>query len=706
MTLRSLHALSIAALAVAVLAACPLVWAADDAPDLPVKRVVIFSSGVSFFEHNGDVTGNATVDLKFNVKDVNDLLKSMVLQDMGGGRISTVSYGSRDPITRTLQTFAIDLTNDPSLADLLRQVRGEGIELDVPNKIVGTIVGVETRIEAVGKDDTIEVDYVTVLTDDGLRSVALNTVAKIKLTNPKLDGELRQALSVLAQSHATDKKTVSLSFVGNGKRPVRVGYIQESPIWKTSYRLVLSDDAQPLLQGWAIVENTTEADWNNVGLTLISGRPISFIMDLYEPLYVNRPVVEPELHASLRPRTYDQDLAGADAEFRKLAEDPTAPAAKRAPNAALARGRGMQGGFGGGGGFGGLGGAPGDYVESEKANRKSDAAWKLGDTAQSVAQTGDVGEMFQYRIATPVTLQRGKSAMLPIVNESVKAEKLAIYTPSVHAKHPLSGLRFTNTTPLHLMQGPITVFDDNAYAGDARILDLPPGSERLVSYALDLDTEVAPSSKSHPDQLLTVKIVDGTLHATRKYRRTNTYVVKNSGSKEKTVLIEQPLDATWTLLEPKEPEKTRAEYRFLVKAAPGKPVTLEAVEERTASEAVAVTNLNDSQIGIYVSSPVVSDQVKAALKEVVRRKQAIQALLRARQELERQVAVIAQEQTRIRDNMAQLPKDSDLFRRYVTKFGEQEDQIEALRDKVTASLADEAKQQKELNDYLAGLKLE
>ncbi len=308
-------------LAAGVLLALPARSPADDkAPQpLPLKKVVLFNSGVGFFEHDAEVQGDQKIELKFNVDDINDLLKSMVLQDLGGGRISTVTYASKDPITKTLSTFAVDLTNNPSLADLLAQVRGEKIELETPKKIVGTLLGIERRKEQVGKDDTVEKEYANLLTDEGLRSVSLASVGRIKILNEHLDGELRQALAVLAMGHDTNKKSVTLNFLGAGKRPVRVGYIQQAPIWKTSYRLVLKDQESPLLQGWAIVENTTEHDWKDVRLTLVSGRPISFVMNLYDPLYINRPVVEPELFASLRPQTYGQDLAEKNKEFARKA---------------------------------------------------------------------------------------------------------------------------------------------------------------------------------------------------------------------------------------------------------------------------------------------------------------------------------------------------------------------------------------------------
>ena len=123
-----------------------------------------------------------------------------------------------------------------------------------------------------------------------------------------LESEVKKALETLQLSHDTQKKAVSIQFAGEGKRRVKVGYVVESPIWKTSYRLVLDKKEKPFLQGWAIVENPTDEDWKDVRMALVSGRPISFQMDLYQPLYVPRPTVEPELFASLKPVTYNGSL--------------------------------------------------------------------------------------------------------------------------------------------------------------------------------------------------------------------------------------------------------------------------------------------------------------------------------------------------------------------------------------------------------------
>jgi hypothetical protein len=699
--------------AAALLLAVPLSFstglrAADEkTSELPLDRVVLFSSGVGFYEHNGQIEGNGHVDLKFNVDDVNDLLKSMVLQDLGGGRISTVNYESKDPITKTLKTFAIDLTENPTLADLLKQVRGEKVQISSTTSaapIVGTIVGIETRKVKVKDDEAIEQDFLNLLTDEGLRSVNMESVSRIKLLDEKLNAELTQALQILATAHDTDKKTVSLNFLGQGKREVRVGYIQESPIWKTSYRLVLKDDEKPFLQGWAIVENTTENDWNDVDLTLVSGRPISFVMDLYQPLYVERPEVKPELFASLRPQTYGQDLAQKAAEFAEKADAAPAPAA--GPES-LAAG-GAMGGMAGRGGvmrrnradlrFG----ATTDFALAEQSKQEMN----LGRGVESLAQAGDVGELFQYAIATPVTLPRQQSAMLPIVNESVEGTKVSIYNQNVQAKHPLNGLRLKNTTKLNLMQGPVTVFDDGAYAGDARIEDLQPSTERLISYALDLETEVAPESKGHPEQLVSVKIAKGTLLTQRKFTRETNYTVKNSGDQAKTVLVEYPLDASWKLVTPKEPaEKTRDLYRFKVEAKPGEPAKLAVEEEQIVDQQFAITNLDDNTILYYVRSKVVSDDVKKALQEVIKRKQAVQQTVQNRTNLEQQIQAIEQQQNRIRENMERLDRTSDLYNRYVKMFGEQEDQFGKLRGEIEELKKKEQQQRQDLDKYLLSLEV-
>jgi prefoldin subunit 5 len=687
---RARHALVLlAATLAATLVSSHGAQAASQEPQkLPLTRVVLFSSGVGFFQHTGEVTDNARVEFRFKASDINDLLKSMVVQDLDGGKVSAVSYGTKDPVTKTLKTFAVDLTENPTLADLLNQIRGERVEIEAPKRAAGVIVGVEKRRRELGKDQTIESDVLTLLTDfEGLRSVPLETASRIKLLNPQLDAEFRKALALLATGHDNEKKTVTLEFLGQGKRRVQVAYIAETPVWKTSYRLVLTDDKPPYLQGWAIVENTTDDDWTNVDLALVSGRPISFTMDLYQSLYVPRPEEKLELFSSLRPQVYQQDLGRRFAVAAAAAKpaDERAIVAEAAPAAPA---RAYKRSYGGGG----------MYIRPDLDIQRG---------VQAAARGGEVGELFQYQIATPVTLARQQSAMLPIVGESLKAEKVSVYNRQVQEKHPLAGLKLTNSTKLHLMQGPITVFDGNAYAGDAMIRDLAPGAERLISYAIDLETEVAVEAKSRPEQLVSVTLARGTMTVTRKLTRTQEYTVRNAGRRAKQLLVEQPAEADWNLVRPAKPaEKTRDQYRFALEAKPAATTALVVEEERVEHQLTALTNVEDASIQLYLSATTVSPKVKQALTEIVKRKGAIADAERKCAELERQAQEITTEQSRIRQNMERLDRTGDLYQRYVKKFSDQEDQLERLRTEATQARTQLDTLRKSLNEYLLGVDIE
>src|SRR5262245_3320806 len=324
---------------------------------LPIGQVVLLSSGVGYFQREGSVEGDARVDLSFDVKDINDLIKSMVLLDLDKGHISAVSYDSSAPVERTLKSFAINLTSNPTLSDILTQARGERVEVVLSNpqagggvNATGTIVGVEKQRQTLGKE-AVEVTLLNLNCADGLRAYKFADVARVRFLNPTIEGEFKKALEALAQSHDTQKKAVSVRCVGEGKRRVQVSYVVESPIWKTSYRLVLDPkkDKKPYLQGWAVVENPTDEDWKDVRMALVSGRPISFQMDLYTPLYVPRPVVVPELFQSLRPVAYSGALDGVLANGKDLKEMKPGERAEAKSESEVMRRSGLRaGGVGGG----------------------------------------------------------------------------------------------------------------------------------------------------------------------------------------------------------------------------------------------------------------------------------------------------------------------------------------------------------------------
>jgi hypothetical protein len=671
---------------------------------LPVAQAILYSSGVGYFQREGTVEGSTRIDLTFPVQDVNDLLKSMVLQDLGGGVISAVSYDSQAPIEKTLQSFAVNLTGNPGFGQLLGQARGEKVEVTLqqgnaaqPGTVTGSVIGVEKQKQAVGKDGTVEVELLNLWCAEGMRSVKLADVLRVRFLNPVLEGEFKRALETLAQAHDTQKKAVSLTFNGEGKREVRVSYVVENPIWKTSYRLVLSTkkDGKPMLQGWAIVDNSSEEDWKDVRMALVSGRPISFQMDLYQPLYVPRPVVEPELFASLRPPTYQGAM---DKPPEVAAKMPGGGAAPSASAGAAVKDMEKLGAM--------------KRLEERRAyagdvEQKLRADMELSKGVASAATAGELGDFFQYVIDHPVTLPRQKSAMLPIVQKDVEAARVSIYNERTQPKHPLLGLRFKNTTGMHLMQGPITVFEGSSYAGDARVLDIQPKDERLISYAIDLGTEVEPVAKKQPDRLTKVKVNKGILYRTDKVREEKTYNVKNRSEHDRTVLIEHPFRPDFSLVSKDKPaERARDVYRFQFQLPAGKTASQEVVEEKDVNTTVVLTNSDDNTMRFFLSQPVVSPAVREALGTALALKGKFNATQQEIQQQERQLKVIVEDQARLRANLKEMPPTAEAYKRYLKKFDDQETQIEDFQKKIKALQDTEFQQRKAFEDFLAKLDVE
>jgi hypothetical protein len=684
----------------------PVVAAASrSGPQLPVTGCALFSSGVGYFQRDGEVEGNTRVDLTFPVSDVNDLLKSMVLLDFGGGRIDAVSYDSHDPIDKTLKSFAVDLTHNPSFANLLNQARGEKVEVvqqqaaNQPGTLTGTIVGVEEQKQPAGKDGTVNIEVLNLWCAEGIRNVKLSEVQRLRFLNPVMESEFRKALEVLALSHDTQKKAVSLNFAGAGKRPVRVGYVVESPIWKTSYRLTIGDEGKVYLQGWAVVENPTDEDWKDVRMALISGRPISFQMDLYQPLYVPRPAVVPELFASLTPRTYEGAM---DKEGEGLAKKP-ASAEKDMKRMEDAKGEGRSGGLGAGIP---AGAKPRDAAPGKDANRADDHL-NLAQGVSSAATAGQLGDMFQYKIEHPVSLARQKSAMLPIVGKDVEAAKVSIYNQATHAKFPLLGLKFKNTSGMNLMQGPITVFENDIYAGDSRVLDLQPNEERLLSYAVDLGTEVEALPANNSGKLVKVKLNKGILYSTTLVHEAKTYKAKNRSQQDRLLIVEHPFRPEFHLVGTQKPaEQARDVYRFEVKAPAGKTVELQVAEEHDQVQTVQISNSDDQSIRFFLSQTVVSEKVKAALLQAIELKTALTKTQQDLAQVQRQLKDITDDQARLRANIKELPQGADAYKKYLDKFNKQEDEIDKMQAKVKELQDEEFKKRQEYEGFLGSLDVE
>lgn len=678
---------------------------------LDIKRITLYRSGVGSFERRGKVTDTSTVQLRFKTEQINDILKSMVVLDLGGGQIEGASYASKEPLQKRLASFGVDISDNPTLPALLGKLRGAAASVQtVDGAISGTILGVEYRDMAQGNaQQPVKVPFLNLVTGGGMRAVDLTKVNGVELMDKDLAGELNKALMALAEHRADRSKNVDLMFRGSGARDVVVNYIHEMPVWKTSYRLVLpdmgKDDGQVNMQGWAIVENPTDEDWNGVSLSLVSGRPVSFQMDLYEPLYVSRPFIPVPMVPGVAPRVYAEgdatvyamkDMADrkADEMLAKRADMRSAgnrPAKPAAPTPALATTGGRM-----------LAGAEADAPAVAPMSAEDMANY----SARAAAAATEVGEVFQYQLKGAVTIERQRSAMLPIIAEPVKGRRVSIYNAADSVEYPMRGVEVVNSTSLQLLPGPVSVFDGGAYAGDAQIGHVVPGDKRLLAYSVDLDVKASIKDESSSN-VRRLKIVRGTMEFTQLTRNQVTYEFTNKNAKnDRTLIVEYPKLADYELKDLKPVDTTSNLYRFELKVPAGKKQAITIPQERTWTQGVDIFSYDTPTLVRWQQEGKVSAAVLEAVRKAGEKRAAIEAQNQVVQRLEGERNDIGQEQGRIRENMKSIDKASELYSRYMKKFGEQETRMEKLAEEIKAGRDKAAQLGREFADFVAGLNVE
>src|SRR5262249_42835513 len=336
--------------------------------------------------------------------------------------------------------------------------------------------------------------------------------------------------------------------------------------------------------------------------------------------------------ASLRPPTYQGAMANREEERAAQAAAPAGGFAGKPQ----ARARDLQD-------------SKDKAVLAMSAVKRMDDQLNLKKGVASAAAAMELGDFFQYAIEQPVSLARQKSAMLPIVTQEVDGTKVSIYNQATHPKFPLLGLKFKNTTSLHLMQGPITVFEGSSYAGDARIQDLQPKEERLISYAIDLGTEVEPVVPNPQDRITAVKVVKGVVHASHKVQEAKTYNVKNRSEHDRTLIVEHPYRQQFRLVTPeKATERARDVYRFEVPVKSPGTAKPEVMEERDIVQTVSISNVDDQTIRIFLNHNVTGSKVKDALTQALALKAKVAQTQRELAHVNNQLREITQDQGRLR----------------------------------------------------------
>ncbi|MEK7754677.1 MAG: hypothetical protein AAB654_22320, partial [Acidobacteriota bacterium] len=429
------------------------------AAELPVRQVILYKHGVGYFERAGELGAGESARLDFKASEMNDVLKSLTIND-SSGKVVAVRYDSSEPLARRLAEYPFALGEKQALAAFLDQLKGARIELKFgPETVAGVIVG--ARVVMAGERQP-EREQVVVLADSGdLRTLDLSAAQSVRLADAKLQTQLKDYLAAMAGARGTERRGVYIDSTEGGARRLSAGYMIPTPIWKSSYRL-LAGEKESTLEGWAVIDNTTGDDWSKIRLSLVSGRPISFISKLYEPRYRQRPEAELPEDRAVGPVVHEGGVVGgvlAPQAMREMA--PAAPPASR-PAAGARR-----------------------MMMADEM--KADAPREAASTVAVTAEGRELGELFEYRFAQPVTVRKGESAMLPFLQQKIAARKLLIHSDS-SAQNPMNAAELTNSSGKTLDGGPITVYDGGAYAGEALMETLKAGDKRLISYAVDLGT--------------------------------------------------------------------------------------------------------------------------------------------------------------------------------------------------------------------------
>ena len=782
----------------------------SSAAKLPVRRVVLYKNGVGYFEHLGHVRGSQDVHVDFTSAQLNDVLKSLTVLDLSGGRITGVDYNSEAPLARRLATLRLALGERPTTAEFLGALRGARLEVRSGNgpALTGKLLSVERKTRTgAGPGWTVETDEISVITDSGeVRSVDLNSSTSVRIIEKDLQSEVSKYMGLVASSRDQDVRRMTISTAGTGDRSLYVSYISEVPIWKTTYRIVLPSkaDKRPLLQGWAIVDNTVGEDWDGVELSLVAGAPHSFIQQLSEPFYGRRPVVPLPESVQLSPQTHAATLMRGNGRLSGMVTDPSGAAVAGANVRLLDENNGVisqtstesngQYSFSGvstgnyhveveGRGFrknviSGLTLTPGDnllnsqlqvgsntesvtvsantavlntstssLVEFSKlsgvANRPhvgialgagggmgpADGISMNGRTITSLALLSpgavemaremgeaaasgqDLGDLFEYKLKDRVTLKKNQSALVPIAQTEIEAEKVSLWSGTTGSGRPLRGLWLKNTSPLTFDGGSFSVLENEVFAGEGLTDPIKPGERRLISYATDLGLLVEASQNSQPQHVTRAKISKGILTQVSELLERTLYVARNQDSGTRMLVIEHPARPEWRLAKgAKDPEeKAPGVYRFRIEVPSKASASLPVEEVRTLATTYQLSNLDEDQIGVFVKQGTITGEMAEALKKITAQKAVVAKLEEEMENRQKDIDRIVEDQGRLRENMKALrgsAEEKALLQRYTKQLDDQETQLDALRKRIKDTEAQRDKANEQLEKMIDELQIE
>jgi len=765
------------------------------AAKLPVRRVILYKTGVSYFEHVGRVQGDQSVRIDFTSGQLNDVLQSLTILDLNGGRIAGVNYNSEAPLSQRLGTLRLPLEETTDISKFYGALRGARLEVSSgTSTVTGRLLSVERKTRVSG-GTTLEVDLATLVSDSGeVRSIEITPAVSVRLADHDVNAEVGRYLGLLASVRQQDIRRMTIDTTGSGERQLYVSYISEVPVWKTTYRIVLPSKAgdQPLLQGWAIVDNTVGEDWGNVELSLVAGAPQSFIEQLSQPYYARRPVVALPESAQLAPQTHEGAMMGglaalagtvtdtsggaiAGAQVKVYSErgelvasattnnlgryavedlpaanyraEFSSPGFSTTSVQGLSLGGGREspqdvrlqvgavtqqvvvsaqlstvetensmvgstdGNVGTGGELGsitnrnydqtlalsrGMGHGSGNGVGPGAGYNMGGGAAMRGNApsfealnaaragAETVAQGADLGDLFEYKLKDRVTIRKNESALVPIVQAHVGAEKVSLWNAGLGSARPLRALWLTNSSALTLDGGSFSILENEAFAGEGLTDSIKPGEKRLLSYAADLGARVDKMSESNPQRVTHVRIDRGVMTQTCELREDTTYTVRDDDITPRDVIIEHPLRPGWLIAAdgPKPDETTSALYRFRIAVEPKASAKLTVRELKPLETTYELTNLDDDEIKLLLRQKSINADIEAAFRKIVEQKDRVAALEDEISKRDDGTKKIYDDQQRLRENLKALKGSQEeraLTQRYTQQLNDQETRLEALQ---------------------------
>jgi hypothetical protein len=670
------------------------------ADELPVTRVVLYKNGLALFERSGEVKPGEPVRLEFKKSEMDDVLKTLVL-DSSAGTITHLRYQLDEPLQTRLGEIGLIIQPGVTLAGLLDQMRGAKVTLTAASGVIeGSVISGRLSQHA----QQAQKQELTILTTAGdLRVIDLDGVSAVKLSDDHLQKRLTEALSAYQQAQSQERKSLWVETAGKSGN-LLARYLVPAPTWKSTYRLAFlekpGDKNEAMLEGWAIVENTSESDWNNVQLTVVSGRPISFISKLYEPKYVGR-----------------QSLELAETDNALPAEYAAAPAPLNAP---MAHAEGVVGGVPGGVPGGSAGGVMGGMLKSSamrgvvagtgggmgggRYTPPADSVRRLHEATSTViadTEAQEVGELFEYRFGQPASVKAGESLLLPFVQQKISARQVYIWDRNEGA-HPQRAAELKNTTGKTLDGGPVTVYAPEGYTGESLLSTLKAGDKRFITFAVDLGTKVTTKFDSSNEVVRSVKAERGVITTKTVIELHTTYTISNVDAKEKAILISHPVQEILQLLSPKPEEKTAERYLFAATVPASGTTSLTVAEERPLQESIGISSMQADQIVAWISARKITAEARTKLEAIAAKKRETAAVAIDIQRQEKQLSSIESDENRLRSSIQTLnsvPGQQEQVQRYATDLSKKENEIQVVH----ARLDDARKRQATLEEELAAL---